>query len=592
MGYRLPLDSLPWVAPRTIATSSRPVRAARRRSPPRRRRCAPPQARARRQSRRRGVGARAAPRAGADAACPARRARRRAIVRTALVRRSRATAVLLRLHAAGRARWRTTSTCVAAVEDTAAELGDAGACSKATRRRAIRACSMLQVTPDPGVIEVNIHPAHSWARAGRAHRRSLYEEARQSRLATEKFMLDGRHTGTGGGNHVVLGGADAGRQPVPAPARPAAQPARATGTTIRRCRTCSRACSSARPARRRASTRRATTALRARDRLRADAAAASDGRHAAVAGRPHASATCSIDVTGNTHRAEFCIDKLYSPDSSTGRLGLLELRAFEMPPHARMSLAQQLLLRALVARFWQTAVHGARWCAGAPSCTTASCCRTSSGRISTTCIDELRQRRLSRSTPSGSRRTSSSASRWSARSHDARRASSSCARRSSRGTCWARKARPAARRATSIRRSSALQVQGDRPRPTRATSSPATAGACRCSRPARVGEFVAGVRYRAWQPPSALHPTHRRARAADVRPRRHLDEPLARRLPVPRRASGRPQLRHLPGQRLRGREPPPRALLRASATRPGTMRASPPPRARSREFPFTLDLRR
>ena len=214
-------------------------------------------------------------------------------------------------------RSRTTSSWSRRSRTTAARAATCRCRSKATRRRTIRGWSSCQVTPDPGVIEVNIHPAASWARAGRrTPTHALRGGARRRASATEKFMLDGRHTGTGGGNHIVLGGADAGRQPVPAPARPAAQPDRLLAQPsvavvpvlgpVRRP-------DQPGAARRRGARR---SRLRAGDRVRRSSTAAEP----ATRRRPGSSTACFrnllIDVTGNTHRAEFCIDKLYSPDSA------------------------------------------------------------------------------------------------------------------------------------------------------------------------------------------------------------------------------------------------------------------------------------
>ncbi len=227
----------------------------------------------------------------------------------------------------------------------------------------------MSITPDPGVIEVNVTPAASFAEQ-RDQLRTLYDEARLARLSTESFDVDGTHGGTGGGNHITLGGITPADSPLLRrpdllvslltywqrhPALSYLFAGRFIGTTSQAPRV---------DEGRSEALYELEIAFAEIARLTAEDAAPPDGRSASVP--PDHGRSASVppwiadralrhlltDITGNTHRAEFCIDKLYSPDSPRGRLGLLELRGFEMPPHFQMAMVQSLLVRALVARFW------------------------------------------------------------------------------------------------------------------------------------------------------------------------------------------------------------------------------------------------
>jgi uncharacterized protein (DUF2126 family) len=215
----------------------------------------------------------------------------------------------------------------------------------------------FSVTPDPGVLEINLPPASNWDELEQINT-VLFEEARKNRLTAEKFAYDGSHLATGGGSHIVIGGATV----LDSPFLRRPDLLRSMVAFWQNHPSLSYLFSGMYVG--------PTSQYPRIDEARMDALYELElaFHHLPLSDCPPSTMdglfrNLLVDVTGNSHRAEFCIDKLYAPEGLGLRLGLLELRAFEMAPHVRMGLVEMLLIRALVCMFWKRPFDGnlVRW---------------------------------------------------------------------------------------------------------------------------------------------------------------------------------------------------------------------------------------
>ncbi|MEM7411375.1 MAG: transglutaminase family protein [Myxococcota bacterium] len=350
MGFRLPLESQPWAAPGDLPLSSdldpyapRPALPRPFGEPGRFAETSP-----RLQERRSGLTGTDAATEGLRASPPLPFESAPGIVRSALCVEPRGGQ--LKVFLPPLTRVEPFIELIAAIEDTSAEFDLPVQLEGYPPPRDPR-LGEFRITPDPGVIEVNVPPTTSWRGAVRQSE-ELYEAARHEKLIAEKFEVDGTHIGSGGGNHVVLGGL------TPADS-PFLRRPDVLGSFLRFWHN-HPSLSFLFSGRFIGPTSQAPRVDEARDdsAYELELALAQLPRKDELPVAPwlvdRVLRNVLIDVTGNTHRAEFCIDKLYSPEGPTGRLGLVELRAFEMPPHERMSAVQQLLVRSLLAKFWRS----------------------------------------------------------------------------------------------------------------------------------------------------------------------------------------------------------------------------------------------